>query len=206
MLYKKYMKRVLDSVLALCLIFIALPVIIGTAILVYFKVGRPILFTQNRPGKDEEIFKIYKFRTMTDERDASDILLSDEIRLTTLGGWLRKLSLDELPQLFNVLRGEMSFVGPRPLLEEYLILYNNEQRKRQDVLPGITGWAQVNGRNTITWKQKFEYDIWYVENQSFFLDMKIVWMTFLKVLQQEGISSESSVTMEKFEGTKQNAE
>ncbi len=146
------------------------------------------------------MFTIYKFRTMTNEKDINGELLPDEQRLVGVGRFIRSISLDELPQLFNVLKGEMSFVGPRPLLTEYLGLYNNEQKRRHDVLPGITGWAQVNGRNAISWEQKFELDAWYVENQSFWLDMKIVWLTFLKVVKRSDISSSSSATMEKFRG------
>ena len=163
--------------------------------------GSPILFRQKRPGKDEKIFGIYKFRTMTNEKDADGNLLPDEQRLVGIGKFIRSTSLDELPQLFNVLKGEMSFVGPRPLLIEYLDLYNETQKRRHDVKPGITGWAQVNGRNAISWEQKFEYDVWYVDNQSFWLDMKILWMTFLKVVKRSDISSSSSATMEKFEGS-----
>jgi len=202
MVYQKYIKMFLDKLLALVLILLFLPIIILTACVVYFKIGRPILFSQIRPGLDAKLFSIYKFRTMTNECDENNVLLGDEIRLTKMGLLLRKLSMDELPQLFNVLKGEMSFVGPRPLLVEYLTLYNVEQRKRQNVLPGITGWAQVNGRNAISWEEKFSYDIWYVEHQSFLLDMKILWMTFIKVVRSKDIASNTSVTMEKFEGNK----
>lgn len=202
MLYSHYIKPVLDKILALVLIVILSPFIIITGVLVYVKIGKPILFKQVRPGKHEKLFSIYKFRTMTDEKNVTGHLLSDEVRLTILGTWLRKLSLDELPQLFNVLKGEMSFVGPRPLLVEYLTLYNCEQNKRHNVVPGITGWAQVNGRNAISWAEKFMYDVWYVEHQSFFLDIKILWMTFLKVIKRSDISSQNSVTMEKFTGQK----
>ena len=162
--------------------------------------GIPILFTQSRPGYKEKIFTIYKFRTMSNEVDENGKLLEDEKRLVGVGKFIRSTSLDELPQLFNVLKGEMSFVGPRPLLVEYLKLYNDEQAKRHDVKPGITGWAQINGRNAISWEKKFEYDVWYVENQSFMLDMKIIWITFLKVLHRNDISSDRSVSMEKFKG------
>lgn len=164
--------------------------------------GRPIFFRQQRPGLHEKIFGIYKFRTMTNERDSHGELLPDEKRLVGIGKVIRSLSLDELPQIFNVLKGDMSFVGPRPLLIEYLPLYNERQKKRHDVKPGITGWAQVNGRNAISWKQKFEYDTWYVEHHSFLLDMKILWMTFLKVVKRSDISSDTAATMEKFEGEK----
>ena len=162
--------------------------------------GNPTLFRQKRPGLNENIFFIYKFRTMTNEKDKNGDLLADEQRLKDLGKIIRSLSLDELPQIFNVLKGEMSFVGPRPLLIEYLALYNEQQKKRHKVKPGITGWAQVNGRNAISWQDKFKYDVWYVENKSFLLDMKILWLTFLKVLSRSDISSSTTVTMEKFKG------
>jgi len=191
-----------DRSLAFVLIILFLPVMVVVAILILFWDGRPVIFRQKRPGKDEKIFEIYKFRTMTNERDESGNLLPDEQRLKGIGKFIRSTSLDELPQLFNVLKGDMSFVGPRPLLVEYLPLYNETQRKRHNVLPGITGWAQVNGRNAISWEQKFEYDVWYVENQSFLLDMKILWMTFLKVVKRSGISQEGRATMEKFKGSK----
>lgn len=195
-------KLLFDKTLALLLIILFLPIYIIVSLLIWLKMGKPILFKQLRPGKDEKIFGIYKFRTMTNEVDENGVLLPDEKRLIGIGKFIRSTSLDELPQLFNVLRGEMSFVGPRPLLVEYLPLYSERQKRRHDVLPGITGWAQVNGRNAISWAQKFEYDVWYVENQSFFLDMKILWMTFLKVIKRSDISSNSSATMEKFTGNK----
>jgi undecaprenyl phosphate N,N'-diacetylbacillosamine 1-phosphate transferase len=159
-----------------------------------------VFFTQKRPGKDEKIFTVIKFRTMADVYDDQGHLLPDEHRLTAIGKVIRNTSLDELPQLINVLRGDMSFVGPRPLLVEYLGLYNAEQRRRHDVRPGITGWAQVNGRNTVSWPQKFAYDVWYVDNQSFLLDLRILFLTILKVFKAEGINSTTSVTMEKFNG------
>lgn len=196
------MKRVFDIVLALVLIVLFLPFYIVVSVLILLKMGKPILFKQQRPGYKEKIFGIYKFRTMTNEKDLNGNLLPDEQRLLGLGKFIRSTSLDELPQLFNVLKGEMSFVGPRPLLVEYLPLYNAKQRRRHDVLPGITGWAQVNGRNAISWEQKFEYDVWYVDNQSFLLDLKIMWMTFLKVINRSGVNSKTSVTMDKFEGSK----
>lgn len=193
-------KSLFDKTLALFLIILFSPVYIVVALLIWRKMGRPILFRQKRPGYKEKIFGIYKFRTMTNEKDINGELLPDEQRLVGVGKFIRSVSLDELPQLFNVLKGEMSFVGPRPLLSEYLPLYNDEQKRRHDAKPGITGWAQVNGRNAISWEQKFEYDVWYVDNQSFWLDMKILWMTFLKVVKRSGISSGSSATMEKFRG------
>jgi len=159
-----------------------------------------IWFTQSRPGKDEKIFTVVKFKTMNDARNERGELLPDDVRVTWIGNIIRKTSLDELPQLFNVLKGDMSIVGPRPLLVEYLPLYNNIQRRRHEVKPGITGWAQVNGRNAISWQQKFEYDVWYVKHQSFGLDLKILFLTVMKVFKAEGISSTTSVTMEKFKG------
>lgn len=194
-------KRVFDFSLALVLIFLFSPIYIIVVFLILIKMGRPILFRQNRPGLHDNIFGIYKFRTMTNEKDTNGELLPDDKRLVGIGKFIRSTSLDELPQILNVLKGEMSFVGPRPLLIEYLPLYNKTQKKRHDAKPGITGWAQVNGRNAISWEQKFEYDVWYVEHQSFLLDMKIFWMTFLKVVKRSDISSDTAVTMEKFEGS-----
>ena len=199
-MYRNVFKPLFDRTLAALLLIVAAPVMAGVALAIYVSMGRPILFRQERPGKDGKIFTIYKFRTMSDERDAKGELLPDEVRLKGVGRVIRAASLDELPQLFNVLKGDMSFVGPRPLLTEYLPLYDERQRRRHEVLPGITGWAQVNGRNAISWQQKFEYDVWYVEHQSFALDMKILWLTFLKVLKREGISQEGKATMEKFKG------
>lgn len=195
-------KLLFDKILALFLIIIFSPIYLIVSFLIYKKMGSPILFRQKRPGYKEKIFGIYKFRTMTNEKDEIGNLLPDEQRLVGIGKFIRSTSLDELPQLFNVLKGEMSFVGPRPLLIEYLDLYNDKQKRRHDVKPGITGWAQVNGRNAISWKQKFDYDVWYVDNQSFALDMKILWMTFLKVVKRSDISSNTSATMEKFTGSK----
>ena len=196
------LKNLFDKTLALFLIILFSPIYIVISLLIFFKMGSPILFRQKRPGYKEKIFGIYKFRTMTNEKDANGNLLPDDKRLVGIGKFIRSTSLDELPQLFNVLKGEMSFVGPRPLLEEYLPLYNEKQKRRHDVKPGITGWAQVNGRNAISWEQKFDYDVWYVDNQSFWLDIRILWMTFLKVVKRSDISSSSSATMEKFTGSK----
>lgn len=196
------LKTLFDIALALFLIILFSPIYIVVSLLILLKMGSPILFRQKRPGKDEKIFGIYKFRTMTNEKDADGNLLPDEQRLVGIGKFIRSTSLDELPQLFNVLKGEMSFVGPRPLLIEYLDLYNDTQKRRHNVKPGITGWAQVNGRNAISWEQKFEYDVWYVDNKSFWLDIKILFMTFLKVLKRTDISSNTSSTMEKFTGSK----
>jgi len=194
-------KTLFDKTLALILIILFSPLYVAVSLLIWWKMGTPVLFRQKRPGLHGKIFEIYKFRTMTDEKDEDGNLLPDEQRLVGIGKFIRSTSLDELPQLFNVLKGNMSFVGPRPLLIEYLPLYNERQKKRHDVKPGITGWAQVNGRNAISWEQKFEYDVWYVEHQSFWLDMKILWMTFLKVVKRSDISSDTSVTMEKFKGS-----
>ena len=196
------LKSLFDKTLALFLIILFSPIYIVVSLLIFFKMGSPILFRQKRPGYKEEIFGIYKFRTMTNEKDEFGNLLPDYKRLIGIGKLIRSTSLDELPQLFNVLKGEMSFVGPRPLLEEYLPLYNEKQKRRHDVKPGITGWAQVNGRNAISWEQKFDYDVWYVDNQSFWLDIKILWLTFLKVVKRSDISSSTSSTMEKFTGSK----
>ena len=196
------LKSIFDKTLALSLIILFSPIYIIVSFLIYKKMGSPILFRQKRPGYKEKIFGIYKFRTMTNETDEYGNLLPDDQRLVGIGKFIRSTSLDELPQLFNVLKGEMSFVGPRPLLIEYLPLYSEMQKRRHNVKPGITGWAQVNGRNAISWEQKFEYDVWYVDNQSFLLDMKILWMTFLKVVKRSDISSNTSVTMEKFTGSK----
>ena len=196
------MKNLFDKTLALFLIILFSPIYIVLSLLIFFKMGSPILFRQKRPGYKEEIFGIYKFRTMTNEKDEFGNLLPDDKRLIGSGKFIRSTSLDELPQLFNVLKGEMSFVGPRPLLIEYLPLYNQKQKRRHDVKPGITGWAQVNGRNAISWEQKFDYDVWYVDNQSFWLDIKILWLTFLKVVKRSDISSSTSSTMEKFTGSK----
>ncbi|EAH9344632.1 undecaprenyl phosphate N,N'-diacetylbacillosamine 1-phosphate transferase [Campylobacter coli] len=198
-MYEKWIKRIFDFVLALFLLVLFSPVILITALLLKITQGS-VIFTQNRPGLDEKIFKIYKFKTMSDERDEKGELLSDELRLKAFGKIVRSLSLDELLQLFNVLKGDMSFVGPRPLLVEYLPLYNKEQKLRHKVRPGITGWAQVNGRNAISWQKKFELDVYYVKNISFLLDLKIMFLTALKVLKRSGVSKEGHVTTEKFNG------
>ncbi|MDD5548469.1 MAG: sugar transferase [Sulfurovaceae bacterium] len=191
-------KRLFDFTLALFLILLFLPIFIIISFLILITMGRPIFFSQFRPGYKEKIFGIYKFRTMTNDMDGNGELLPDLQRLHGIGKFIRSTSIDELPQLFNVIKGDMSFVGPRPLLVEYLPLYSKKQKKRHDVLPGITGWAQVNGRNAISWEQKFDYDIWYVDNQSFLLDIKILWLTLLKVIKRSDISSKNSVTVEKF--------
>ncbi|EAH8148323.1 undecaprenyl phosphate N,N'-diacetylbacillosamine 1-phosphate transferase [Campylobacter coli] len=198
-MYEKWIKRIFDFVLALFLLVLFSPFILITALLLKITQGS-VIFTQNRPGLNEKIFKIYKFKTMSDERDEKGELLSDELRLKAFGKIVRSLSLDELLQLFNVLKGDMSFVGPRPLLVEYLPLYNEEQKLRHKVRPGITGWAQVNGRNAISWQKKFELDVYYVKNISFLLDLKIMFLTALKVLKRSGVSKEGHVTTEKFNG------
>ena len=196
------MKRLFDLLVSLSfLLILSLPILI-VAILVRIKLGSPIIFKQQRPGLYGKAFYLYKFRTMTDARDNNGELLPDQVRLTAFGKFLRKYSLDELPQLINVVKGDLSLVGPRPLLMEYLPLYSNEQAKRHNVKPGITGWAQVNGRNAITWEEKFALDVWYVNNQSFLFDMKILFLTVLKVFKSEGINQVGHVTMERFTGTK----
>ncbi|EGQ0374032.1 TPA: sugar transferase [Staphylococcus pseudintermedius] len=194
------LKRVFDFTVSVMALVATSPLFIGSAILIRKELGAPVIFKQVRPGKDEVPFEIYKFRTMTDAKDDFGQLLSDEARMTKVGAWIRKMSIDELPQLINVLKGDLSLVGPRPLLMEYLPLYSEEQRQRHRVKPGITGWAQVNGRNAITWEQKFKLDIWYVENQSFKLDMFILYQTVKNVLQKKDITAENHVTIEKFRG------
>lgn len=194
------MKRLFDIFLSLTLLILLSPIILFTAFIVRIKLGSPVLFKQARPGINEKIFIVKKFRTMNSAKDSDGKLLSDGDRLTTFGKFLRKASLDELPQLWNVLVGEMSFVGPRPLLKEYLPIYNDFQKQRHNVKPGITGWAQVNGRNAINWDEKFALDIWYVEHKSFWLDIKILWMTFLRVIKTSGVNSQNHSTMEEFLG------
>ncbi|WP_160722265.1 sugar transferase [Bacillus sp. USDA818B3_A] len=196
------MKRIFDISVSIFLLVCLSTIIAFIAIIVRWKLGSPIIFKQKRPGLYGKPFYIYKFRTMTDERGSNGELLPDEARLTLFGKFLRKYSLDEFVQLANVLKGELSFVGPRPLLMEYLPLYTPEQAKRHNVKPGITGWAQVNGRNSISWEEKFNLDVWYVENQSFFLDMKILFLTFLKVIKSEGIQNGDHATMPIFTGSK----
>lgn len=198
------MKRSFDLVVASVLLLLLSPVIAVVAILVATRLGRPVLFRQIRPGMHGKPFQLYKFRTMTDGRDAEGKLLSDYLRLTPLGQLLRKLSLDELPQLLNVVKGELSLVGPRPLLMEYLPLYTEEQARRHLVRPGITGWAQVNGRNAVTWEERFNKDVWYVENKSFWLDIKILLLTVKRVAKSDGISNGNHVTMPLFEGNASN--
>ncbi|PFM61162.1 sugar transferase [Bacillus cereus] len=197
------MKRIFDVCISLLLLlFVCLLPILVVAILVKLKLGSPVLFKQQRPGLHGKPFNLYKFRTMLDKRDSNGELLPDQNRLTTFGGILRKCSLDELPQLINVVMGDLSLVGPRPLLMEYLPLYSSKQARRHNVKPGITGWAQINGRNSITWEEKFELDVWYVENHSFLLDLKIIVLTITKVFKTEGINHVGHVTMEPFTGGK----
>lgn len=200
MMYQLFIKRFFDFILSLVAIIILSPVFIVIALLVRIKLGSPILFKQERPGLNEKIFKMYKFRTMTSEVDGEGNLLPDEVRLTSFGQLLRSTSLDELPELFNIFKGDMSIVGPRPLLVKYLPLYNDEQKHRHDVRPGLTGLAQVNGRNAISWEDKFKYDVEYTKNVTFMNDLKIIFATILKVIKRDGISSETSVTMEEFKG------
>ena len=199
-MYKLFLKDVLDRILALILIIIFSPVMLITAILIYFKLKRPIVFTQIRPTKNEKLFKIYKFRTMSDERDENGNLLPDEVRLKGFGKTVRELSLDELPQLFNVLKGDISFIGPRPLLVEYLDKYSDFQKQRHLVKGGISGLAQIKGRNNLSWKNKFRYDIFYAKHVSFKLDLYIIWLTILKVIKRENINQQGKVTVEKFQG------
>lgn len=202
-MYQKYIKRGLDFILSLIASIILSPVILIVAVLVRIKLGSPVLFQQQRPGKDEKIFNMYKFRTMTDERDENGELLPDEVRLTKFGKTLRSTSLDELPELFNIVKGDMSIVGPRPLLVRYLPLYNERQKHRHDVRPGFTGLAQVNGRNSISWEEKFEWDVKYVEHVTFLQDCRIILKTVGVVLKRDGINSASAATMEEFKGSRE---
>ncbi|WP_296623456.1 sugar transferase [Marivirga sp.] len=201
-MYRKLIKPFFDKLTALIALIIASPIFIIVALLLAFFQNGKVFFTQKRPGLKEEIFLLIKFKTMRDDKDVNGELFADEERLTWIGKIVRKTSMDEIPQLLNIIKGDMSFIGPRPLLVEYLPLYSKEQSKRHLVTPGITGWAQINGRNTISWQKKFEYDVWYVQNQSFLLDLKIVFMTIFKVFKAEGISGEGMATMEKFKGNK----
>ena len=200
-IYSFFLKRLIDFLVVFCVLAVIWPILLLVMLWLYFtNKGTGIFFTQERPGKNGKIFKVIKFKTMTDKRDANGKLLSDAERLTKVGRFVRSTSVDELPQLFNVLKGDMALVGPRPLLPQYLSLYSKEQARRHEVRPGITGWAQVNGRNAISWNKKFALDVWYVDHCSFLLDLKIIFLTIKKVFVREGISSDTSVTMEPFTG------
>ena len=200
-MYKKYLKRWLDFVIVLCVLLVIWPILLVIAVWLHFaNKGAGAFFTQERPGKDGRIFKVIKFKSMTDERDREGRLLPDAERLTKVGRFIRATSLDELPQLLNVLKGDMALVGPRPLLPEYLPLYSKEQARRHEVRPGITGWAQTHGRNAISWGEKFKLDVWYVDHVSFRMDLKVVFLTVKKVFAREGISQEGQATMERFNG------
>lgn len=201
-MYKRFLKRPMDFILSLTAIIVLSPVLIIVGVLMRVKLGSPVLFKQKRPGLNDKIFTMYKFRTMTDEKDENGDLLPDDVRLTKFGRMLRTTSLDEVPELFNILKGDMSLVGPRPLLIQYLELYNDHQKRRHEVRPGLSGHAQVNGRNAISWEDKFNLDVEYVDNVSFLGDWKIIFLTIKKVFFKEGISSDTSVTMEYFEGSK----
>lgn len=204
-MYRRYFKRLFDLLLSLSVLVVISPVLLLIGTLILIKIGRPVIFAQERPGRNGLSFRIYKFRSMTDTRDQDGQLLPDYKRITKFGEFLRKYSLDELPELINVLKGNMSLIGPRPLLKEYLPIYNEEQARRHEVLPGITGWAQINGRNVITWEEKFKLDVYYVDNVSFFLDMKIMALTLYKVIKKEGINSGINETMPMFRGSVNNS-
>lgn len=203
-MYRKFGKRFFDLVLVIPGLILISPMLLLVAIIAKFKIGSPVLFQQERPGIHGKIFKMVKFRSMRNDRDANGELLPDEVRLVPFGKLLRATSLDEFPELWNVIKGEMSLVGPRPLLAKYLDRYNPTQARRHEVRPGITGWAQINGRNAITWEEKFGYDVWYVDNLSFFLDVKILALTVLKVFKRSGTSAEGHATMPEFLGTSVN--
>ena len=205
-IYRKYVKRPMDFVLSLCAIIVLSPVMLIIALLVRIKLGSPVIFKQRRPGLNEKIFTLYKFRTMTEEKDGQGKLLPDEKRLTRFGKFLRSTSLDELPELWNILEGTMSIVGPRPLLVQYLLRYNKYQKRRHEVKPGLTGYAQANGRNALTWEDKFDMDVWYVDNFSFALDVKIIIDTVKCIFKREGISGEGNATMTYFTGTPEKEE
>lgn len=205
-LYRRFVKRPMDFILSLIAIIVFSPILLVVAILVRTKLGSPVLFKQERPGLNEDIFMMYKFRTMTDQRDKNGELLADSVRLTKFGRLLRSTSLDELPELFNILKGDMSIIGPRPLLVQYLPLYNNNQKRRHEVRPGLSGLAQVSGRNAIGWEDKFNLDVEYVDNLSFIEDWKIIFLTVKKVFVREGINSETAATIEPFKGTKKEVE
>lgn len=201
-MYQKYIKRLLDIIISFTALVILSPVLLIVAVLVRIKLGSPVIFHQDRPGYHEKVFKLCKFRSMTDARDENGNMQPDEVRLTKFGKALRATSLDELPELWNILKGDMSLIGPRPLLVKYLPLYNEFQRHRHDVKPGLTGWAQVNGRNTISWEQRFEYDVYYVNHISFWMDLKILFQTVAVVFRHNDVNSATDATMEAFTGTK----
>lgn len=202
----KYIKRFFDFVSALLALIVFSILLAVVAVLVKVKLGSPVIFKQERPGLNNKVFTLYKFRTMTDERDENGELLPDEVRLTKFGQFLRNTSIDELPELINILKGDMSVIGPRPLLVQYIPLYNEHQARRAEVKPGLSGWAQVNGRNSVTWEDKFDMDVYYVDNCSLALDLKILFMTVKNVIKREGISSDTSATMEPFTGTPEKKE
>ncbi|MBU2494620.1 MAG: sugar transferase [Bacteroidetes bacterium] len=199
-MYKNYLKRLFDLLISFFVFIITLPLLLVVIFSLFMANSGKVFFVQSRPGKDEKIFNIIKFKTMKENKDVDGNLLPDEKRLTTIGKLIRKLSIDELPQLLNVIKGDMSLIGPRPLLIEYLPLYNEKQKRRHEVKPGITGWAQVNGRNAISWKEKFDLDVWYVDNISFLVDIKIIILTIAKTLKREGINSQGMATAPKFNG------
>lgn len=201
-MYKHFFKRLIDFILVLCVLLVIWPILLIITVWLHFaNKGTGAFFTQDRPGKNGKIFKVIKYKTMTDERDTEGNLLPDADRLTKVGRFVRSTSIDELPQLINVLKGDMALIGPRPLLPQYLPLYSPEQARRHEVRPGITGWAQINGRNAISWTKKFEYDVWYVDHCSFILDFKIIFLTINKVIRRSDINSTTDVTMEDFNGT-----
>lgn len=201
-MYKHFFKRLIDFILVLCVLLVIWPILLVITVWLHFaNKGAGAFFTQDRPGKNGKIFKVIKYKTMTDERDAEGNLLPDADRLTKVGRFVRSTSIDELPQLINVLKGDMALIGPRPLLPQYLPLYSPEQARRHEVRPGITGWAQIHGRNAISWTKKFEYDVWYVDHCSFILDFKIIFLTINKVIRRSDINSTTDVTMEDFDGT-----
>ncbi len=202
-MYNLILKRVFDIIISISILILFFPFLLLTlGIILLFANTNGVFFTQSRPGKNSKIFKIFKFKTMTDQRDTQGDLLHDKYRITKMGRFIRSTSIDELPQLINVIKGDMSLVGPRPLLPKYLALYDKRQSRRHEVRPGITGWSQINGRNALSWKEKLEFDVWYVENISFMLDLKIIWLTIIKVLRKDGINANNSVSGETFTGKK----
>jgi lipopolysaccharide/colanic/teichoic acid biosynthesis glycosyltransferase len=200
MMYRNFIKRGIDCLVALILLTVTFPLLLIAALCLFIANNGNVFFTQERPGRKERLFRVIKFKTMNDKKDQHGKLLPDKERLTPVGKFIRTTSIDELPQMINVLKGDMSLIGPRPLLPKYLPLYNEQQSRRHQVRPGITGWAQVNGRNAISWSKKFEYDVWYVDNLSFLLDLKIVWLTIIKIFKREGITEQGSATISAFNG------